>query len=67
MKNIEDEFEMQSRIINKVWDEDEPEALSQHDVSGRSEQLLRDCSTCGTFDICDCHNCLDFDRWRPKQ
>jgi hypothetical protein len=35
MKNIEDEFEMQSRIINKVWDEDEPEALSQHDVSKR--------------------------------
>jgi hypothetical protein len=34
MKNIEDEFEMQSRIINKVWDEDEPEALIQHDVSG---------------------------------
>ena len=41
--------------------------LQQSNVSGRSEQLLRDCSTCGTFDICDCHNCLNFDRWRPKQ
>jgi hypothetical protein len=28
-KQIEDEFEMQSRIINKVWDEDEQETLEE--------------------------------------
>ena len=32
-----------------------------------SEQLLRDCSTCGTYDIADCNNCTDFDNWRKKQ
>ena len=36
------------------------------DVVGRSEQLVCDCSTCGTFDKCDCDNCLQYDRWRPK-
>ena len=35
-------------------------------VVGRSEQLVCDCSTCGTFDKCDCDNCLQYDRWRPK-
>lgn len=25
-----------------------------------------DCKTCGTGDKCDCDNCLDYDRWRPK-
>jgi len=46
-------------LVNKYFDLDH--------VVGRSEHLLRDCSTCGTFDICDCHNCLNFDRWRPKK
>jgi len=32
-----------------------------------SELLLRDCSTCGTYDIADCNNCTDFDNWRKKQ
>lgn len=36
------------------------------DVVGQSKQLVCDCSTCGTFDKCDCDNCLQYDRWRPK-
>lgn len=35
-------------------------------VVGQSGQLVCDCSTCGTFDKCDCDNCLQYDRWRPK-
>jgi hypothetical protein len=38
-----------------------------HDVKSDSELLLRDCSTCGTYDIADCNNCTDFDNWRKKQ
>ena len=38
-----------------------------HCCKSDSEQLLRDCSTCGTYDIADCNNCTEFDNWRKKQ
>jgi len=53
--------------IDNCEKEHEAEQLRIAVVIRQSEQLLRDCSTCGTYDKCDCDNCLDFDRWRTKQ